>query len=47
MDNKGAQNFLDGIHGNVVLDTERTLLVGESAGKQASISILSMHNEFP
>lgn len=45
MDNKGAQNFLDGIHGNVILDTERTLLVGESAGKQAPISISPMHNE--
>lgn len=39
MDSGGAQDFLDGIHGNLILDAGRTLLVGESAGKQASILI--------
>lgn len=42
MDNGGAQDYLNELRSNVMLDASRTLLVGESAGKSAFISIWSV-----
>lgn len=38
MDAGSAQRYLDGMDGSIKLDASRTLLVGESAGKENSSS---------